>query len=72
MPGGAIPQIPSAGASWDAVDPSGNLWIFSAKAQSGTATTQTNYVTVVVGVATPVITPLSYQVKYNRIGQTPQ
>jgi hypothetical protein len=44
-----------------------------AAATANTATSQqTNWVTVVVGAATPVTTPLSYQVKYNVIGTTPQ
>jgi hypothetical protein len=69
---GGIPFTPSAGANWLGIDPSGNVWVLSSKAQSNGSTNQTNYVTVYVGTATPVITPLVYQVQYNRIGQTPQ
>ena len=52
-------QIKSIG-----IDPSGNIWLGSLYAQ--------NYITVVVGAASPVITPLTFQAEYNRIGQTPQ
>jgi hypothetical protein len=46
------------------IDPSGNIWL-------GSLTT-VNYITVIVGAASPVITPLTFQAKYSRIGQTPQ
>jgi hypothetical protein len=44
-----------------AIDPSGNLWIAS-------GSTSTSWVTVVVGLATPVVTPLALQAEYNLIG----
>jgi hypothetical protein len=73
IPSGANPLLPnSGGVNWLGIDPSGNIWYLSSKAQSNGATTQVNYVTVNVGGATPVLTPLAYQVQYNRIGQTPQ
>jgi hypothetical protein len=48
------------------IDPSGNVWILNA------TTSGVNYVSVIVGAATPVITPLTFQVLYNLVGSTPQ
>lgn len=49
------------------IDPSGNVWLLN----SNTSTAIT-WTTVVVGAATPVVTPLTYQAKYNLVGQAPQ
>jgi len=53
-----------------AIDPSGNVWLFSS---SGTVsvTTPYNWASVIVGQAAPVITPLALEVKANMIGQKP-
>ena len=45
------------------IDPSGNLWISS-------GTSSVNWVTVVVGLAAPVVTPLTFQAEYNIAGAT--
>jgi hypothetical protein len=51
-----------------AIDPSGNVWYFNS---SGNTATPYNWVSVLVGQAAPVITPLALQVKANMIGQKP-
>ncbi len=49
-----------------AVDPSGNVWFFN-----NNTTSIVNWVSVLVGQASPVITPLALQVKASKIGQLP-
>jgi hypothetical protein len=60
-----------------AVDPSGNVWVAN-NATSGTYTNQAagttnvgNSVTVIVGAAGPVVTPLSLAIKNTKLGQKP-
>jgi hypothetical protein len=61
-----------------AVDPSGNVWIANTTTgstaytnQAGGTTNDGNSVTVVVGAAGPVITPLALAVKSNKLGTKP-
>jgi hypothetical protein len=58
-------------AKWVGIDPSGNVWFMSESGGNGSAT-QTNYVTVLVGAACPVVTPMALQIATSRVGQAPQ
>jgi hypothetical protein len=48
------------------VDPSGNVWFFN-----NSTSTAYNWVSVLVGQASPVITPIALQLTANKIGQKP-
>ena len=60
-----------------AIDPSGNVWVTNASSsstypnQTGGTTTVGNSVTVLVGAAGPVVTPLALAVKSNLLGNKP-
>jgi hypothetical protein len=59
-----------------AIDPSGNVWITNEGAttyvnQSGTNTALDNSVTVIVGAAGPVVTPMSLRLHNSMLGQKP-
>jgi hypothetical protein len=59
-----------------AIDPSGNVWVTNEATtlyvnQSGTNTAFTNSVTVIVGAAGPVVTPMSLRMHNTRLGQKP-
>ncbi len=66
----------SAGSTGIAVDPSGNVWVTNSSSstytnQAATTTQIGNSVTVLVGAAGPVVTPLALAVKANKLGQKP-
>jgi hypothetical protein len=63
FPGTSIPFPPNI--TTIAADPSGNLWLSSVN-------TGTTWLSVVVGVARPTITPIAFQTEYNLVGQLPQ
>lgn len=66
-----------AGSQALAIDPSGNVWVTNKNATSnytnstGVTTPDGNSVTVIVGAAGPVVTPLSLALHNNRLGQKP-
>lgn len=49
------------------IDPSGNVWLLNSN-----TSTAINWATVVVGAATPVVTPLVNQLQASLVGQQPQ
>ncbi len=59
---GTIPQSPTISIK---IDPSGNLWI------SGNSPTAGEFVTELIGIAAPVVTPLSVAVSNNKLGTLP-
>jgi hypothetical protein len=66
----------TSGSIGIAVDPSGNVWVANSSAstytnQTGGTTAIGNSVTVVVGAAGPVITPLSLAIKSTKLGTKP-
>jgi hypothetical protein len=59
-----------------AIDPSGNVWVSNGNTnsytnQSGGTTALDNSVTVIVGAAGPVVTPISLRLHNTRLGQKP-
>jgi hypothetical protein len=51
------------------IDPSGNVWYLDSG--NNTTTTGGQSITEAVGIAVPVVTPLSLAVKYNQLGTKP-
>jgi hypothetical protein len=52
--------FPATGGHSTAIDPSGNVWLANGTNQA--------YISVIVGAAAPVITPLAFQTEYGLIG----